>query len=499
MNLSLLLEMTAEGSPDRVAFGSLKAGLTYGELLKRSRAGAAHLVTTGCERLVFLGTNSDLLPVALFAASKAGIPFVPLNYRLADDRLRQLVARTSPSLLLTSPEFAERVIGLDGVRTIDSDDFLLDITKSDDLPISVESSPDDVAIMLFTSGTTGDPKAALLRHDHLASYIISTVDFLASEADEATLVCVPPYHIAGISAILSSTYSGRRIVYLPQFDAESWVLAVQEESITHAMVVPTMLSRIMRVLDDRGEPLPSLRHLSYGGGRMPSAVIEHALEMLPGVDFVNAYGLTETSSTIAILDSEDHRIAAASNDRAARARLASVGRPIPDLEIEIRDEDGHAVAANAKGEIWVRGGQVSGEYEGIGSLLTDDGWFPTRDAGFMDVDGYLFVEGRIDDVIVRGGENISPGEIEDVLITHAAVAECAVVGVPDTEWGEVAVAFIVRHEDSFVSPEELSDLVARRLRSSRRPSTIVFRDELPYSETGKLLRRVLKEDFQAAL
>jgi acyl-CoA synthetase (AMP-forming)/AMP-acid ligase II len=196
---------------------------------------------------------------------------------------------------------------------------------------------------------------------------------------------------------------------------------------------------------------------------------------------VNAYGLTETSSTIAILTPDDHREASASDDPAVRARLGSVGQPLPTIELEIRS-----------GEIWVRGEQVSGEYLGIGATVRDDGWFPTNDGGRVDEGGYLYVDGRLDDVIVRGAENLSPGEIEDALAEHPAVSEAAVVGVPDDEWGEVPVAFVVRHGD--VTDVDLQTWVRDRLRSSRVPARITFLDELPYSETGKLLRRVLRSN-----
>src|SRR6185436_5074837 len=168
--------------------------------------------------------------------------------------------------------------------------------------------------------------------------------------------------------------------------------------------------------EQRGESLPSLVHLAYGGGRMPVPVVERALRVLSHVGLVNAYGLTETSSTVSVLSPEDHRTAFSSDDPAARARLGSVGRPLPSLEVEIRDPYGKPVPPGERGEIFVRGEQVAGEYLGKGGVLTDDGWFPTNDGGRLDDAGYLFVEGRLDDVIVRGGENISPGEVEDVLL-----------------------------------------------------------------------------------
>jgi fatty-acyl-CoA synthase len=284
------------------------------------------------------------------------------------------------------------------------------------------------------------------------------------------------------------------VVYLPSFTPETWVATAREERITQAMLVPTMLGRILDVVERDGGRLPDLRHLSYGGGRMPVPVIERALRLLPRVDFVNAYGLTETSSTIAVLGPDDHRAAVSSDDPVIRARLGSVGRPLPTLEVELRDTGGQPVGPGELGELWVRGEQVAGEYLGRAGGV-EDGWFPTRDSGYLDQDGYLFLAGRLDDVIVRGAENLSPGEIEDVLVDHPAVAEAAAVGVPDTEWGEKVVAVVVLSEGSVATEVELKAWVRDRLRSSKVPETIEFRDTLPYNDVGKLLRRVLKAEL----
>ena len=278
---------------------------------------------------------------------------------------------------------------------------------------------------------------------------------------------------------------------------ESWVETAREERITQAMVVPTMLGRILEVLERDGGGLPHLRHLSYGGGRMPTPVIERALELLPQVDFVNAYGLTETSSTIAVLGPEDHREAIASTDPEVRRRLGSVGRPLPSLDVQIRDSHGKPVGQGEPGEIWVRGEQVAGEYLGRDDIM-EDGWFPTRDGGWLDADGFLYLEGRLDDVIVRGAENMSPGEIEDALLTHPAVADAGVAGVPDTEWGEKVVAAVVLVPGADATEDELRAWVRGILRSSKTPEHIDFRADLPYSDTGKLLRRMLKEEFSVA-
>jgi len=490
MNLVVLLEMSASAMGERVAVGSARGGMSFEALFDRAGRGATWLSQRPGASVLYAAVSAPALPVALYAAAWAGRAYVPVNYRLADDRLRLLVSRQAPAVLICDPGAQARFAGIDGIEVVTTEDFLDAVAACEPAATEWSMEPDDVAVLLHTSGTTGEPKVAVLRHRHLSSYVLGSVEFMGAEADQASLVSVPPYHIAGIAAVLSSGFAGRRIVQLASFDPAAWVGLVRDEGVTHAMVVPTMLGRILDELDD-GTELASLTHLSYGGGRMPAPVIERAMALLPQVEFVNAYGLTETSSSIAVLGPQDHREAFASSDPAVRRRLASVGRPLPTVEISIRDPFGVDGAPGARGEIWVRGDQVAGEYASR-RALTDDGWFPTNDAGFFDDAGYLFVEGRIDDVIVRGGENLSPGEIEDVLLTHPEIKEAAVIGVPDDDWGEAVVAVVVTHRPGALSEAAVSDWIVAHLRSSRRPARVEFRDALPYNETGKLLRRELK-------
>jgi len=496
VRISLLVEMVSDALGDRVILGPRTGGMTAGELLDRARRAAAWAHERHGERFCYVGVNSEAVPVALLASSLCGRPFVPLNFRLADDRLRDIAVRVAPAVAVVDEGVADRIGPVEGLEVIERDAFL-EVCREHPADLPEEEPSEEIAVLLFTSGTTGEPKGAILRHLNLTSYVVGTVEFLGAGEEEAALVSVPPYHIAGLMSILTSLYAGRRLVYLPVFDPEQWVDLARDEAITQAMVVPTMLGRILDVLEKRGEKLPALRSLSYGGGRMPVPVIERALRDLPEVNFTNAYGLTETSSTVAVLTPEDHRVAAASPDPAVHRRLGSVGRPIPTLELVVRDPaTGAEMPPGEVGEICVRGDQVSGEY--IGRDDKDaDGWFRTRDAGWLDEDGYLYVEGRLDDVIVRGAENMSPGEIEEVLLEHPAVKEAAVVGVPDDEWGEHVGAVVVLHEGASVTDEELRQWVRARLRSSRTPQEIEFREELPYNETGKLLRRVIKEELSA--
>jgi fatty-acyl-CoA synthase len=497
VHLAMILQMAADGMGDRVALGPREGGVTMRELAERAGRVGAYLAGRPGERVALVDLNSEAVPVVLFGAALAGKAFVPINYRLADEQLRAIVQRTAPATVIVGEGVTERLGAIDGIEQLTRKE-LLDVAVDGDAPLAdpYGGDPDDVAVLLYTSGTTGEPKAAVLRHRNLASYILSTVEFEGAGEDESAIVSVPPYHIAGVSSVLSSTYSGRRVVHVEAFEPTAWVEVVRAEGVTHAMVVPTMLNRILDVIDADGAGLPSLRALSYGGGPMPVTVIERAMRLLPDAAFVNAYGLTETSSTIALLGPEDHREAFASDDPAVRARLGSVGQPLPVLEVSIRDAEGEPVAAGEHGEIWVRGEQVSGEYLGRGDV-PEDGWFRTRDGGRLDDAGFLYVHGRLDDVIVRGGENLSPGEIESVLLTHDAVAEAAVVGIPDTEWGEKVVAAVVLRDGCAASEDELRDLVRAKLRSTKTPERIDFRDELPFNDTGKLLRRVLREELAA--
>jgi acyl-CoA synthetase (AMP-forming)/AMP-acid ligase II len=246
-----------------------------------------------------------------------------------------------------------------------------------------------------------------------------------------------------------------------------------------------MLARIVAALDaGSAGPAPALRALAYGGARMPAPVLERALHLFADTDFANAYGLTETSSTIAVLGPEDHRAAMTSDDPAVRRRLASVGQPVPGVEVRVVDS-----------EIQVRGDQVAGTYLDRDGRVDAEGWLSTGDRGSMDSEGYVFVEGRLDDVIIRGGENISPAEIEDALLRHEAVATAAVFGIPDEEWGEKIVASVVASPGCAIDAEQLCRFVRERLGSIKTPSVVDIRLELPTTATGKILRRQLRDEL----
>jgi acyl-CoA synthetase (AMP-forming)/AMP-acid ligase II len=488
VSLTLLLDLAVGMVPDRVAVGRRHDGITFADLDRRARNTAAHLQTSQARTLAYVGLSGPAFHVSLFAAAHAGVAVAPLNYRLSDNQLADLLGQLDAPLVVADEAFLSHLPS--GVATITTTD-LLALPEAE--PEWVDVDDDSPAVLLFTSGTTSAPKGVILRHAHLVAYVLQTVDPGSALDDDAALVSVPPYHVAGVGTVLTNTAAGRRVVHLPDFSAENWLDILTGEGITSAMVVPTMLSRIVDHLDGAEAKAPTLRSIAYGGARVSHPVLAAALNAFPETGFVNAYGLTETSSTIALLDADDHRAALASEDPAVQARLSSAGKLIPGIEAQVRDEDDGVLAAGEAGELWVRGPQVSGEYLGSGSVVDGDGWFPTRDRAWIDADGYLFIEGRSDDTIIRGGENIAPAEVEDVLVEHPDVHEVAVVGVPDDEWGECIVAVVVPHRE--VDPEELRAFARKSLRGSRTPDRIVFRDELPVTATGKLLRRVLVDEL----
>src|SRR5215213_7360200 len=492
MSISLLLEMASSSDPDRTALVSGDMRLTTDELSALADGGAGVIASSGAQHVAYVGTGGAMLPLLLFCAARAAVAVTPLNYRLSADGLRELIDRLPTPLVVADAEYVDVVAGA-GKQVISSEEFITSARTAE--PAAEFADPDSVAVVLFTSGTTSRPKAVELTHNNLTSYITGTVEFGAAALEDAALICVPPYHIAGVSAALSNLYAGRKMVYLTSFDARKWVRLVADEGVTSATVVPTMLDRIVAVLETEKTPLPTLRSLAYGGSKVALPLVRKALSLLPDVGFVNAYGLTETSSTIAVLTPDDHRTALDAADEAVARRLGSVGQPVPSVEVQIRAEDGTVLGAGQTGELFVRGEQVSGRYAEIGSVLDADGWFPTKDVAMLDEDGYLFIGGRSDDTIIRGGENIAPAEIEDVLVEHVSVRDCVVVGPEDPEWGQIIVAVVVPAEGSTPDPDELREHVRAQLRGSRTPDRVVFRDELPTNATGKVLRRELVDEL----
>lgn len=453
-----------------------------------------------------LDTNSDLYVQCYYAAAKAGLTFLPLNYRAKDPELEYMINTADVKLLLVGDRYLDligriepklktkTIVALgDGAKGMDRIEDLIAKAEPDESEAEVED--EDISILMYTSGTTSLPKGVMLRFRDFAAYVTANVEMADGTDRGAALVCVPFYHIAGTTAYMTNIWTGRKLIIMPQFDPKAWLEIVQRERVTHAFVVPTMMKQLIDDPAFGSADLSSLSNLAYGGAPMPVQVIRRALEVFPQkVGFVNAYGQTETTSSLTVLGPDDHRITGSPEEVELKLkRLNSIGKPLPDVEIRVRDEDGKFLAAGGVGEIIIRTARIMKGYAGRedDSRLAD-GWRATGDLGWLDEDGYVFFAGRKDDMIIRGGENIAPAEIEAVLMSHPGVDECAVIGVPSEEWGQTIRAFVALRKGETASESELAEFCRGRLASFKRPESIVFIDALPKNPLGKILRKDLR-------
>jgi acyl-CoA synthetase (AMP-forming)/AMP-acid ligase II len=347
---------------------------------------------------------------------------------------------------------------------------------------------------MYTSGTTSLPKGVMLSFRDFTAYVTANVEMADGSDRGAFLVCAPFYHIAGTTAMMTNLWSGRKMIVMPQFEPKSWLELVQKENVTHAFIVPTMMKQVLDDASFARTDLSSLTNLAYGGAPMPIAVIRRAIEAFPkNVGFVNAYGQTETTSSLTVLGPDDHRIQGSQSEIELKLkRLNSIGKPLPDVEIQVRDDGNNFLPAGEVGEIIIRTPRIMKGYAGReDDAALADGWRATGDLGWVDEDGYVFFAGRKDDMIIRGGENIAPAEIETVLMSHPAVDEAAVIGVPSVEWGQTVKAFVVLRTGQAASAQELQEFCRTRLASFKRPEQIEFIDALPKNPLGKILRKEL--------
>jgi acyl-CoA synthetase (AMP-forming)/AMP-acid ligase II len=509
----LTIPATIVPEQEMLVFGDRRQ--TYQETLWRVRRLASALGALGIgkgDRVAVLDTNSSQYIETYFATSMLGGVFVPLSYRATADELAYLLTTADARLLVVGERYVplvsqvrHRLPSVGHYLTLASATpgmlgFEELIAQASDEAEEAEVDGEDVNILMYTSGTTGRPKGVMLTYGDFVSYVCGHTELADGTPRGATLLCVPLYHIAAVTSMMTSAFAGRRLVILRQFDPQSWLAAVQREHITHAFLVPTMLKRVLEHADFAPSVCASLEVLAYGAAPMPLPVIRRAIERFPAtVGFVNAFGQTETTATVTMLLPEDHRLEGAPQDmeRTLR-RLASIGRPLSDVEVRVVGPDGANVARGAVGEIAIRSSRLMKGYcspvEAGGQTLVD-GWLHTRDMGWMDEDGYLYLAGRKDDMIIRGGENIAPAEVETVLQAHPDIEEAAVLGAPDVDWGERVMAVVVPRPGRVLTAEGVIDWCHQRLASFKKPDRVVFVSELPRNPLGKVLRRELREQF----
>jgi len=459
-----------------------------------------------------LDTNSDLYVAAYYAAAKSGLTFLPLNYRAKALELQYMINTAKAKVLLVGDRYADLVMRLRSelttireylsLGTADSHMHRLATLAQTAAPDEAEAEVDDqdVSVLMYTSGTTSLPKGVMLSFHDFTAYVTANVE-MADGTDRGTaLVCVPFYHIAGTTAMMTSIWTGRKMIVMPQFDAKSWLALVEKEQVTHAFVVPTMMKQLLDEPSFAKTDLSSLQNMAYGGAAMPLPVIRRAITVFPKtVGFVNAYGQTETTSSLTVLGPDDHRLDGSPEQVELKLkRLNSIGKPLPDVEVMVRDEYSNTLHPGQVGEICIRTPRIMKGYAGrADDAALSDGWRATGDLGWIDDDGYVFFAGRKDDMIIRGGENIAPAEVESVLMSHPAIEEAAVIGEPSEEWGQVVKAFVVVRPGQDASADDLRAFCTSRLASFKRPEMYEFLPELPKNALGKILRKDLRKGADA--
>jgi acyl-CoA synthetase (AMP-forming)/AMP-acid ligase II len=483
-----LIERTSVVYPDRVALIIDGVPTTYRELETAVRACAAALRSAGVEpgwRLPLVDDASVLSVSTLIGAPRIGAAAALMNPRLTSEELAVLmeVAGTGPIGVAGDP-YGALLRGTSRTSVLGAPELVAHRAGDHEPPRAAD--PDEEAVVLFTSGTTGTPKAVPLPR----SLVLSRIEAYAPKVDPTpavSLMCVPFVHIGGMLGLMVAFARGSTTVVQTRFDAGEWLSLVERHGVNTSFIVPTMLHRILEHPDFAGADLGSLVMLTYGAAPASPQLIRSAMDALPHVALVNTFGQTETMGSITTLGPGDH----------PPERLASVGRPLPGVEVRIVDPvTAEPVPTGQVGELWVKSPSSVVPASLAVQGASHDGWFRTGDMVSADEEGYLYPSGRLVDTINRAGEKFAPAEIEEVVRTHPAVRDVAVVGVPDTEMGSrVGIATVVREP---VTIEELREHCGTRLAVFKLPERLVVVEEIPYNDFGKVDRKRLRAQFEAA-
>jgi acyl-CoA synthetase (AMP-forming)/AMP-acid ligase II len=500
-----VIRVQAARQPEQLGIWHEGSETSYAELDRRSSRVANALIAAGVrqgDRVCFLDKGHAEAMEAILGIAKAGAVFTPVNYRLAPSEMAYVISDAAAPLLLVGHECA------DAIRSIEAElTQLRSVVRWGEGPNSWQSyegwrdaqldedphldrGEDEAVWQLYTSGTTGRPKGAELTNRNMLNIASAgQKGFGDIRSGDVGLACMPLYHIGGAGYAMVVLYSGASLVVTRDFIPAQVLELIEKRRVTHSFFVPAMLNFMLQQPGCDRTDFSSLRAILYGASPIPEDLLQRSLEVF-GCSFIQAYGLTETTGAVALLSGEDH-------ERQGE-RLRSCGRPVGGNELRVVDGDGRALAVGEVGEITVRGPSVMKGYWNRPEATSEsirEGWFHTGDAGYFDTDGYLYIHDRVKDMIVSGGENIYPAEVESVLFSHPAVADVAVIGVPDERFGEAVKAIVVFEPDVEATAEEIMSFCKGKIAGYKRPRSVEFTDALPRNPTGKVLKRELREKY----
>jgi fatty-acyl-CoA synthase len=470
-------------TPAAVAIRHGDTSITYTELRDRVDVLAATMCATGItkgDRVAYLGPNNPAYLELLFACGRLGAIFVPVNFRLTATEIDHVLTDSGANLLVHTPEFPVTT----DIRTLRTDNMvsLTGEALVEDVPIAL----DDPCLIMYTSGSTGRPKGAVLTHGNLTWNSINVLVEMDLTGEERTLVTAPMFHIAALSmSCLPILLKGGTVILCEKFDPAVTLATIERERVTFMFGVPTMFNAISAHENFATTDLSSVRRFISGGAAAQEETLQRFLRR--GVNITQGYGLTETAPG-ALTQDIAHTF----------SKLGSVGVPSFFTDIRIVDPDDNDLPAGERGEIVISGPNVTPGYWQRPQATADairDGWLHTGDVGRRDEDGYYYLVDRMTDMIISGGENIYPTEVENEIHDFPGVAGCAVIGIPDEQWGEVGRAIVRVHPDASVDAEKLLAHLRTRLAAYKVPKSVVFVDELPTTGSGKIHKKVLREQY----
>ncbi len=489
--------------PDRVALEADDSSFSFAQLEDATARVASALGVLGIrkgERIAWFGKNSATYFVLFFGAARAGVVMVPVGWRLAEPEAAFIIDNADARLLFLGDGFEACAATL-GQRPGLSRCFTAEEARSAvigaDRGAFTASGPDDAVLQLYTSGTTGNPKGAVLSNRNLFGLRKASMDnpppHSLWDEDEAVLVAMPCAHIGGTGLGIVALAAGLPGIVLNEFDPVRVFDAVENRGVTRFFIVPAALQMLLNHPQCARTDFSRIKYISYGASPIPLELLRECIAMF-GAEFVQNYGMTETTGTICVLPPEDHTIE-------GNPRMRSAGKPLPGVEVIIRGPKGEMLPVGAIGEIVTRSSSNMIGYwklpEATASTMDAEGWIATGDVGYFDEDGYVYMYDRAKDMIITGGENVYPAEVESAIYGHPDVLEVAVIGVPDEKWGEAVKAVCAPKPGCTIDPASIIDWTRTRVAGFKVPKSVDIIEALPRNPSGKILRRALREPYWA--